>query len=493
MQGNELDPPGRKSGNHGLIGRLIATVAVIGVVIVGATLAAPLLEPYWRGLRESGDWRHWAVAAGAVLLFLAGPLLMLRRLWRKPPAPAETGFGTDGGPEALPRRVRGKTAVWGCVVGPAVFLVVGLGFSLFFAFPAVKVIKARSWDPVECEILASSVATHTGDDGSTYSVEVTYRYQVEGLEYTGNRYRFLGGSSSGREGKQEVVDSLPPGTTTTCWVDPESPDEAVLDRNLSWEYAFALLPLVFVGLGALGLVIALRARALARRADISTEESFEAAVASLGGPQKDDVLPAVPPGELLLEPAASPFGKLLGVIFFALIWNGILSIFVWQFTREPEWFLGCFLVPFVLVGLLLLTGIPYQLLALANPRPHLRLADGRLRPGGATNLHWHFTGATGRLRALSIRLEGRETVTYRSGDSSSSSSTAIARVDLVDRDQQGLLGQGNVLVEIPPGAMHSFNGRRNKIEWVLVLQGKIARWPDVNEEFEVAVLPEVGS
>ncbi len=393
--------------------------------------------------------------------------------------------------EGLPRRKRVDRAAWGCVLGPALFLVVGLGFLAIFAFPASKVIQARSWRPLDCEILASSVAAHSGDDGYTYSVEVTYRYTFDGVEYTGSRYKFLGGSSSGHEGKQKVVDSLPPGHVTSCWVDPSDPTEAVLDRGLSWEYAFAILPLVFVTVGAVGLILALRALSAAKNPEVTVEKSFQTAFESLGGAGEARGLADPAPGELILEPEHTPGVKLGCMIFVALFWNGIVGVFVWQFIKSPDLFTGCFLIPFVIIGLLLLVGIPYQMLAMANPRPRLRLADGRLRPGGSTNLYWSFTGAARRLHSLKIDLEGREKATYRSGDSNSTSSATFARVPLVDLQQRDLIGEGSTQVNIPADAMHSFRANRNELAWFVVLHGKIRRWPDVGAEFEVEVLPEL--
>lgn len=467
-------------------------VAAVAAVIALVTLAWPLVGPLWQRLRaESGSSLPLLIVLGVAALSIVVAVLRMRRR-RAASRQEDDRFLTAEEPPRPARRRRDDRVPAGCLWGPGLFLVVGLVFSLFFVLPAIKSLRALDWQETECQMLASSVATHSGDDGATYSVEVTYRYRFDGAEYTSNRYRFLGGSSSGREGKQKVVDSLPPGSTTTCWVNPESPGDSVLDRGLSWEYAFALLPLVFVLFGAAGLVLALRARATVRQQGVTAEAAMVEAMRPLGGDVRD-VLPEAVAGPLELEPTATALGKLLGISLFAVIWNGILGIFVWQLVREPEWFLGCFLVPFVFVGLLLLVGIPYQALALANPRPHVRLTEARLHPGAATNLHWHFTGATGRLRSLRIDLEGRETVNYRSGDSSSSSTATIARVELVDQRQSGLLGQGNVLVEIPEGAMHTFRGRRNRVAWVLTVRAEIARWPDVNEEFEVSVFPEVAT
>ena len=142
----------------------------------------------------------------------------------------------------------------GCLYGFfGIFGLFGGAFLLFFLAPAMKSIGALSWNAVPCTMLESRVEEHPGDDGSTYSVEVRYRYEVEGREYTGDRYRFLGGSSSGHSGKQAVVDRLSPGTVTTCYVDPADPTKAVLHRGFQAEYLFGLIPGLFVAIGVGGI------------------------------------------------------------------------------------------------------------------------------------------------------------------------------------------------------------------------------------------------
>ena len=54
-----------------------------------------------------------------------------------------------------------------------------------------------------------------------------------------------------------TIDNLPPGTITTCYVDPDDPGEAVIYRGFSWVYLFALLPLVFIAIGGGGMLFAL--------------------------------------------------------------------------------------------------------------------------------------------------------------------------------------------------------------------------------------------
>jgi hypothetical protein len=488
----ELEPRIRRLGEAlRWVPRLVVTVAVLAFVVAAMVMASPLLLDELEGL-QAGEWRRPLVLLVFVIPFLALPGFMLRRIWRRP-VPAAAGA-------ALPPRRRLSSSTLGCFLGPALFLVAGLGLAAFFLVPLGRVIQALGWDPVSCEVLSSSVDRHQGGDEATYSVEVRYRYEVDGRSYQGRRYRFLGGSSSGSEAKQRIVDSLPPGAATICWVDPDDPREAVLDRGLSWEYVFGLLPLAFVALGAVGLYAATagwrgrtgrRAEAIGSGAVVDAGPAAGRMAELLGDLAEHDPLPErPPPGELVLEPEVPPLGRLGCLIGVALVWNGLVGAFVWMGVREPDPVLGCFLVPFVLVGLGLLVGVPYQILALANPRPHLRLADGRLSPGRSTTIYWSFSGAARHLRGLQIRLEGREVVRYSSGDSTSRRTEVFARLPLADETQRGLLEQGSARLELPAEAMHSFDGRHGSIVWVLVVHGTIARWPDVGDEFEVTVLPE---
>jgi len=425
--------------------------------------------------------------------------------------PASDAPSGDGFVEPVSRRTTpGQVAGCGAAFF-GVFLLVGLAFLAVFVVPAVRVVQAFSWDPVPCEILASSVAFHSGEDSGTYSVEVSYRYSIAGRDYTASRYRFLSGSSSGSEGKQRVVDSLPPGTVTTCWVDPGDPSEAVLDRGFHWEYLFALLPLIFVAVGAGGIVFSLKkARRMGARDAVAAPawlppgpaESPGGAIepgaagaarfaASAGG---SDAFGAFAGETSVLEPKLSPFGKLGGIVAISLFWNGIVSLFVWQLWKtwqagEPDGCLAVFLIPFVLVGVLLLIGIPYQLLALFNPRPRLVLSPGRLVLGRAAELSWSFRGAAGRIRRLLVTLEGREEADYTRGTDRHTDRQVFTTITLVDSALRSAIAAGSVRVDVPAGTMHSFSAPDNRIVWTLKLHGSIRMWPDVLEELPVVIEP----
>lgn len=110
-----------------------------------------------------------------------------------------------------------------------------------------------TWRALPCTIVSSRVVPHRGKR-TTYSVDVLYRYQVDGRDYKSNRFDFLGGTSSGYQGKAEIVRRLPPGFSATCWVNPADPLDAVLEPHLGWQVWLIVIPALFFLIGATGLI-----------------------------------------------------------------------------------------------------------------------------------------------------------------------------------------------------------------------------------------------
>jgi hypothetical protein len=201
--------------------------------------------------------------------------------------------------------------------------------------------------------------------------------------------------------------------------------------------------------------------------------------------------PATP---LVLRPAVAPGGKVAAAFFFAVFWNGIVSVFVWQAwggwqRGDPDWFLTLFLIPFVLVGLGAAGSVIYFLLATFNPRPEVTLLDGPPRLGQELRIGWRFSGRTSRIRRLTISLEGREEATYRRGtDTVTDRETFFSRT-LVETESRYEIPRGQTSLAVPDDTMHSFDGGNNKIIWELQVAGEIARWPDVDEGLPVTIAP----
>lgn len=368
----------------------------------------------------------------------------------------------------------------------AIFAAAGTAFFYFLSLaPLLGLFHARSWIEVPCRVLTSEVAESSGDDGSTYRVAITYSYDFGGRSYTGDRYDFSIGSSSGYRRKAEVVERYPPGIETTCFADPEKPERSVVNRSPGLFLLWGLFPLPFMAVGYGGLLWMLFSQGLRRPR--AGERTLGAQAA------RRDAVPA--PGPQALRPQHTRTVKLVGTVVAALFWNGIVSVFLFAavipgFQRgEVNWFLTLFLVPFVLVGLGLIGAVFYTLLGLFNPVLHLELGDSHLTPGESCSAGWRFTGRADRIQELTIELEGRESATYRRGTDSVTDHHTFFSEKLFSTRHPATLARGSVTLRIPERTMPTFESANNKISWRLVFRGDIPNWPDVNEEFPVTVHP----
>jgi len=374
------------------------------------------------------------------------------------------------------------------------FVVIGSVVSWFlFVRPLMRVDAAESWAETPCTVVSSEVESHAGSDSTTYSVHIVYRYEVEGQEYTSERYDFLGGSSSGYEGKARIVAQHPPGKKTVCYVNPEDPAEAVLDRTFGAKYLLGLIPVAFVLIGLVGLLATAFARRRVATGQLGPTWLPESARAALA-PTPDGYRLLTSAGPITVRPTSSARSKFIGVTIFAVFWNGIVSIFVWQVVEgfrsgSPEWFLTIFMIPFVLVGLGAIGAVFYFLLALFNPRPVLTVSSESLPLGGTLDLDWALVGRTRAVQRLTLYLEGREEATYRRGTDTVTDKHVFTTVPVADTTDRYEILAGKGQVAVPPDTMHSFQAPNNKIVWALHVHADVVRWPDVKAEFPIAVLP----
>jgi hypothetical protein len=388
--------------------------------------------------------------------------------------------------EPLSNRRRSSQASTGCLVPFfSVFLLAGCAAFYFTTVrPVLRYQAARSWRETTCTVLSSQVGEHSDSDGTTYSVDVLYTYSDGYRSYQSGRYDFLGGSSSGRQGKEEAVARYPPGARVQCWVDPAHPEEAVLSREPSAMWLIGLFPLLFVIIGGGGMVWAIRAGRRRGSAAAPFQTSPQALMTATRG-------------TLELKPDAGPWAKFAGMTFLALFWNGIVSVFVYQAVATwragtPDGCMTAFLIPFVLIGLLLIYGAISQFLVLFNPRLRLTLSPGALAPGGNGFLQWSCSGWAGRIRRLTLVLEGREEAQYRRGTSTYTDREVFATLTVLDSVQPFEIREGSISFGIPPGTVPSFTADHNKIRWALKAHCDIPGWPDSDDEYEILVKPAGG-
>jgi len=396
-----------------------------------------------------------------------------RRWWAKTPPAAKAGKG------------KSTEHPWGCGIGfLLVFMLFGLAFAVpFFVLPLWRTFAARGWDRVPCTVERAWVESHSGDDGSTYSIGVVYVYEVGGRRYAGDRYDFFIGSTSSYAGKEEIVEGLPPGTRTTCWVDPEDPTDAVLSPKLRGDFLFGLLTLPFVLFPLLMLVGLVGARVKAKR---RRERPRDPARDDRRRSRGREAASALQTG--WLEPTGSPLANLVTTTVVAVLWNSLVGPFVYfvyqDWGEDPE--LGCvalILVPFAILGVLFLAGIPYGFLALFNPRPQVALDPDRVAPGDSLQVRWRLRGLPGRVGRLKIDLVATGTTRASGSKGTTTTKEPVATHEVVDTRERSEIREGSRTVDLPAGAPPT----SAKVDWEVKLHGEIAFWPDVSAAFPLRV------
>ncbi len=422
-------------------------------------------------------------------------------------------MNTNGG-EAVSTGAKGGKQLSGCwMIGFfGIFFFVGMGMCVFMTIlPVYWTFHARNWIEVPCKILSAEVERHSDSDGSdTYSIEVTYRYTVDGTEHIGDHYNFDFGSSSGRSGKQNVVDELNRNRDTVCYVDPDDPSQAILNRNIPtvvW-FGFISVPFILVGAGGLLAMSGVFSSGKANpnsyqwdtgdsiKSDFRGDDSYGGG-SSVGTSSYDDDWPSdvSSSGEVTLKPEGSPLGSFIGCTLLAIFWNGIVSVFLFGMFEDltdgkiefMDIFLVLFMTPFVLVGVALIVGIGYTFMALFNPRPTLTVSNSGVALGDTFRVRWKFTGNTNSIRQLKIFLHGQEQASYTRGTNTYTDNETFAKLMLIDTTNFVDIATGDAELTIPSDTMHSFSASDNKIIWSLELSGDIAWWPDVNASFPFTV------
>ena len=398
------------------------------------------------------------------------------------------------------REVRSKTdggSGWKGRLGGAaffsIFFLVGtlLGY-FFFLSPWINSLSSGDWKKTECTILSSRVQIHDSDDGDTYSADILYSYEADGRNYRSSRYNFMSGSSSGYSGKREIVNRYPEGSRAVCYVNPDDPSEAVLSKSLGGMAWFAILPLIFTIVGGAGILYSLfgakkkRAsytRGKKRPQTSSFSESFKGERAGISSG-----------GMTILKPKHSPLFKVVGTLFAALFWNGIVSVFVGQCVKG--WMTGngsigltLFISIFVIIGIAIIFGFFHALLAAFNPKLTITLFSDFICIGDEVSFNWEFKGNANKISRFALTLTGTEAATYRRGTDTITDTHNFYQIVVTEQVNSAFMQRGQGRITMPAETMHTFKSSNNEIIWMLKAHCDIPKWPDSKDDYPLNIHP----
>ena len=127
-------------------------------------------------------------------------------------------------------------------------------FDCFIGSSLYHQTRAKGFPQTTGTIISSEVTRHRGSKGgTTYGVSIEYTYQVNGVQFAGNRYRYGAASTSDSKWAHDAVQNNPVGAEVPVYYDPTSPSESLLSPGIGGSDAFLLLFLTPFNMVMLGL------------------------------------------------------------------------------------------------------------------------------------------------------------------------------------------------------------------------------------------------
>jgi hypothetical protein len=275
-------------------------------------------------------------------------------------------------------------------------------------------------------------------------------------------------------------------------------------------WAAVVIPIAPIGYGLADLALLIwRNLASTERRAAAMQRATDWELPGMGPEPDRPTLPAVPPIDAVVDspgvrlayrlPSDVASGQLSFVLaIVSVVWNTLVGGFVLQVVRQhvaghPNWLLTWLIVPFVLAGAWTIYALVRQILLTTGTGTTLvEIAEQPLYPG---RKYEAFLSQTGRLhvRWFLVQLVCEERATYQQG-TDTRTATAIVHRETVFSERKFEIPPGGAFeahftVALPSSAMHSFSADHNAVSWMLVVRGRMARWPEFERRFPLYAYP----
>jgi hypothetical protein len=108
---------------------------------------------------------------------------------------------------------------------------------------------SRHWPQCQGYIVSARVTPHQ----HRFTADISYKYDLAGATYSGNRVAFLQHSFDGMSPAQALVDRFPKGKEIPVFYSPGNPERAVLEPGITFDIILLLVVGVLALVGAVGL------------------------------------------------------------------------------------------------------------------------------------------------------------------------------------------------------------------------------------------------
>jgi hypothetical protein len=111
--------------------------------------------------------------------------------------------------------------------------------------------KSSNWPSIKGIIKHSKCEEYSGENGIIYELSVSYNYNVYGINYEGNRYRYSPSYSIFKKKKiDKLVNQFTINPEVIVYYNPKDPSDSVLDINT---FPISLLFGCLYGLSSIGI------------------------------------------------------------------------------------------------------------------------------------------------------------------------------------------------------------------------------------------------
>ena len=396
-----------------------------------------------------------------------------------------------------------------------IFFAVGCGA---FAYMLVAMVwpewrANRQFEPATCQVIAKHVGSKPATEvaSAQFRPEFRVRYEVDGRQHVADEVYDVTNLYSPDEAKvKAILDDFEVGREYPCWYDPIDHGRVVLVQGYSGLlYLSLLIPLSFMIIGGGRMIYTLvHWNASDERRSVLDQRAAQLDLFEVEPSERH--FPTVPPdahfnnspGTTLAYrlPISTTTGwKLFAAAAACLSWNALVAVLVVKAVRglaggEGDWILIASLIPFIVAGVGLVVYLVRQILVITGVGPtRIEISDHPLAPGRPYEL---FLSQAGRLtmHSLEVWLACDERATFHQGTDTRTETQRVYEERCFIRENfqihQGLPFESRCQVQVPAGAMHSFQADHNEVSWKLIVKGSLNNWSEYQREFQIVVKPE---
>lgn len=369
---------------------------------------------------------------------------------------------------------------------------------------------SNEFRPATCRVVDKRIQEQVDDKGQKlYRPDVRIRYDVEGTTHDRWTYDAARLFTSDQKQNQTLLDAFAVNSEQPCWYDPLDPEQVVLIRGYSWyAWLFLILPVPFIALGGGGLVYAWlnwgksaeQRSVLAQRVARQPLDRESAAMLQQYPyvPNSADFTNSTGTQLAYRLPNEPEGWSFLGLGLTSVIWLAVTSLFVIPAVGSiqrgtPDWFLLLFALLASVAGVVLIVATVRRFMVTTGIGPTVVEIDRHpLYPGESYELYLHQSGRMS-MNRLTLRLVCEEEAQFHQGTNLRIENQRVHEATLHDQQQFEITLEQPCEVRtrltIPSGAMHSFEGEHNKINWRLIVEGDVAHWPNFRRAYTLIVYP----